>query len=162
MFFLLFSLGNLQLVVNGAWGEDWGHWSKGRMPWLFLYFRCAWLNVRSALERELYKYYIEISSLQSTPPSPVHSKIGPDVFILHVKFEVNLIIFWLKDFELLCSLCVGSQPSVKRRVLLSDWARKIHKCYIKVNFLHYVNTCFLRFLCTLSLYLYVKTQIIKN
>lgn len=149
MFFLLFSLEKLQVVLNGAWGEDWGYWSKGRMPWLFLYFRCAWLNVRSALEREMYKYYMEISSLQSTLPSPVQSKIGPDVFILHVKCEANLIIFWLKDFELICSLCVGSQPSVKRRVLPSDWDRKIHKCCMLI-FLHYINTCFLNFLCTVT------------
>lgn len=82
MFFLLFSLENLQVAVNGAWGEDWGYWSKGKMPRLFLYSRFAWLNDRSSLERELYKYYTEISSSQSTLPSPVPSKIGPDVFML--------------------------------------------------------------------------------
>lgn len=81
-FFLLFDLENLQVVVNGAWGEDWAYWSKGKMPWLFLYSRFAWLNVRSSLKRELYKYYTEISSLQSTLPSPVQFKIGPDVFML--------------------------------------------------------------------------------
>lgn len=98
--------------------------------------------------RELYKYYTEISSLQSTLPSPVQFKIGPDAPHAHVKCEANLIIFWLKDFELVCRLCVGSQPSVKLRVWLIDWARKIHKCYIKVTlFLHFINTCYLNFLC---------------
>lgn len=52
------------------------------MPWLFLYSRLAWLDARSSPERELYKYYAEISSLQSTLPSPAQSKIGPDVFML--------------------------------------------------------------------------------
>lgn len=70
--------------------------------------------------RELYKYYTEISSLQSTLPSPVQFKIGPDAPHAHVKCEANLIIFWLKDFELVCRLCVGSQPSVKLRVWLID------------------------------------------
>lgn len=78
---LLFRLENLQVVVNGAWGEDWGYWSRGKMSRLFLYSRFAWLIVRSSLERELCKYYVEISSLQSTLPSPVQFKIGPDVFI---------------------------------------------------------------------------------
>lgn len=79
---LLFSLENLQVVVNGTWGEDWGYWGKGKNADDCFYIPvCAWLNVRSSLEKELYKYYTEISSLQSTLPSPVQFKIGPDVFM---------------------------------------------------------------------------------
>lgn len=83
MFSLLFSLENLQVVVNGAWGEDWAYWGKGKMLMIvFIFPFFAWLNVRSSLERELHKYYTEISSLQSTLPSPAQFKIGTDVFIL--------------------------------------------------------------------------------
>lgn len=64
----------LQVVVNGAWGEDWGGWSRGKkchdcfsIP--VLHDWTSWCS----LEREPYKY--KISSLQST----LRFKIGPDV-----------------------------------------------------------------------------------
>lgn len=99
MFFLLFSLESLQLVVNGAWGEDWGYWSKGKMPWLFLYSRFASLDVRSSQERELYKYCTEISSLQSTLPPPVQFKIGTDVFMLMFNVKRTWLFFGWKTLN---------------------------------------------------------------
>lgn len=103
------------------------------------------------LKWELYKYYCEISSLQSTLPSPVGFKQDqmcsyscqmwsePDRFLV----------------DRLCSLCVASQPSVKPRVLLSDGAGEIHKCYRKVTICFRAVSTFVKLLFFVLLRLYL-------
>lgn len=144
----LFSLENLQVVVNGAWGEEWGYWSKAKMPWLFLYSRFAWQSVRSSLKRELCKYYIEISSLQSTLLSPVQFKIGPDVFILMSNVKRTWSFFGWKNLNSYTAFVWASAFSQMKS--FAEWlSRRNPQMLLKVHLLHYVNTLW-GFFCTVA------------
>lgn len=128
---VLFHLERLQVTVNGAWGEDWGFGSRGKML-CFIFPFC--MTGRPFFSGELEKHYTEISSLQSTLSSPVHSKIGPDVFLLLSNVKRTWSFLGWRTLNSYAAFVWAHNFQSNKRVLLIDWAGKVHKCYIQVPF----------------------------
>lgn len=83
-----------------------------------------------ARERELCKYYMDISSLQSTLPSPVQFKIGPDVFRLMSNVKWTWPVFgWktLNSVQPMCGLVAFSQTKGFAEWLSQRNPQMLHK-----------------------------------
>lgn len=104
---------------------------------------------RPIFARELYKYYTEISSLQSTLPSPVQFKIGPDVFMLKSNVKWTWSVFRIKDFELLQLLC-GLATFIQTKGFAEWLNQKNSQMFHAGHLFAPYNTYFLHFLCTLK------------
>lgn len=155
LFSFLFSLENLQVVVNGAWGEDWGYWGKGKNADDCFYIPVfAWPNIRSSLDRELYKYYTEISSLQSTLPSLVHFKIGPDVYTLMSDVKRTWSFFGWKTLNSYAAF-VWAHTAFSQTKGFAEWLRKknpqmLHKGHLFAQYQHLLSELSLH--CCISVF----------